>query len=149
MTVRYLCLAMAAPITLGACTTTNPAPSDDISAMLRMMSQGQSRVSGADLVAAIEEASQYPLGSAKNPVRAQMPPGQRAYLARLRCSDGNAPSFFRVGNVGVGVYGNIVDDYTVTCEAGATPEKTTVYMDMYHRGHVEKEPVPGFTIVGK
>lgn len=146
MNVRCLCLAMAAPIALGACATTNTAPSSDMASILQMMSQGQSQVSGAALVEAIDKASQYPLGSEKNPVRAQMPPGQRAYLARLRCSDGNAPDFYRIGNVGAGVYGNIVDAYDVTCADGATPEQTTVYMDMYHRGHVEKQPVPGFTI---
>jgi hypothetical protein len=35
------------------------------------------------LGAALTEAARHPLGSEENPVRADMPGGQRAYLARL------------------------------------------------------------------
>ena len=83
------------------------------------------------------------LGSKGNPVRCSGPPGERAYLNRLRCSDGKAPTFFRLGSYGKGPYGHILDGYKVECE-GKDP--VTVFMDMYHN-HVEKEPVPGFTIV--
>jgi hypothetical protein len=86
------------------------------------------------------------LGSQNNPVRAHMPQGQRAYLERLRCSDGRAPEFNRIGNFGVGVYGNIVDGYNVDCGT-AEPGRAQVFMDMYHRGYVEDRPVPGFTII--
>ena len=138
---------LAAAVTIGGCATSNTAPDDDIGAMLAAMSRGESMVKGKDLEQAIAEADTQSLGSEKNPVRAQMPQGQRAYLARLRCSDGAAPDFYRIGSFGVGVFGNIVDAYDVTCADGATPEKTKVYMDMYHRGYVEDRPVPGFTIV--
>lgn len=83
------------------------------------------------------------LGSEGNPVRCSGPPGERAYLSRLRCSDGKAPKFHRLGSYGAGPYGNILDGYNVKCEE---KDAVTVFMDMYHK-HVEKEPVPGFTIV--
>lgn len=111
----------------------------------RMMA-GESYLQGKDLEKAIAEAEKHPLGSAKNPVRTTMPQGQRLYLSRLRCSDGKAPAFFRRGNVGVGVFGNIVDLYVVTCEGGE-PKQSEIYMDMYHGGFIETRPVPGFTSV--
>lgn len=72
-----------------------------------------------------------PLGSFENPVRAEGPVGQRAYLARLRCSSGEPPEFFRGGSYGAGPYGTILDGYRVTC-TGA--ESVTVFMDLYHAG---------------
>ena len=83
------------------------------------------------------------LGSKENPVRCKMPAGERAYLNRLRCSDGKAPTYSRIGSFGVGPHGNILDGYNVKCEE---KDPVTVFMDMYH-DHVEKDPVPGFTIV--
>jgi hypothetical protein len=105
-----------------------------------------SRLSGAELERAIGAAAAHPLGSRANPVRASMPPGQRAYLERLRCSDGNAPAFERGGSVGAGPYGTILDVYQLRC-LGGQPATADVYMDMYH-DHVETRPVPGFTIKG-
>lgn len=102
---------------------------------------------GEELEELIEAAQDHPLGSQENPVRAEMPPGQRAYLNRLRCKDGNAPRYERVGNFGVGVYGRIIDGYAVVCE-GSEPAESMIFMDMYHPGHVEGEAVPGFAIVG-
>jgi hypothetical protein len=83
-----------------------------------------------------------PLGDKGNPVRVSMPPGQHAYLSRLMCPSGGAPTFGRVGSFGVGPYGTIVDGYDVDC----TGSKRLVYMDMYHPGYVERRAVPGFTI---
>ena len=83
-----------------------------------------------------------PLGSNGNPVRADRPSGQRAYLARLVCADGNPPSFQRKGSFGPGPYTSIIDGYEVDC-AGT---KTLIFMDMYHPGYVERRPVPPFTI---
>ena len=108
---------------------------------------GLPAIEGAALEARIEQASAYPLGSQKNPVRAQMPQGQRAYLSRLRCSDLSRPTFYREGNAGLGVFGNIIDAYEVTCE-NAEPAKARIFMDMYHPGHIEREAVEGFGIVG-
>jgi hypothetical protein len=94
---------------------------------------------------ALEEAARHPLGSRQNPVRAEMPAGQRAYLARLRCSNGTAPTFERVGNLGAGVFGSIVDQFDVRCQNSA-PLRTIIVMDMYFPGHVETRPVDGFTL---
>lgn len=137
---RTITMALAA-ILLAGCTTTSASSGGD--PVLSRMLAGQSQTQGAALDAALADASQHPLGSSENPVRAEMPAGQRAYLNRLRCADGSAPSYNRVGNFGVGVYGNIVDGYQVTC-AGSEPKM--VVMDMYHQGYVEDRPVPGFTI---
>jgi hypothetical protein len=109
------------------------------------MLAGRSAMKGKKLERAIEKAAKHPLGSAENPVRAHMPQGQRAYLAKLRCADGKAPTYFREGNFGIGVYRNIVDGYRVTCD-GSEPASSLVYMDMYHAGHVENAAVPGFTL---
>ena len=100
-------------------------------------------LTGKKLAKAIARAEASPLGSKANPVRENMPAGELAYLGRLRCADGSKPTASRQGNVGTGVYRNIVDLYTVTC-AGAPPVE--VYMDMYHDGP-ELRPIPGFTIV--
>lgn len=100
---------------------------------------------GTLLETLIEAAREYPLGSEENPVRADMPKGQRAYLNRLRCENGKAPSYSRVGSLGVGPFGRIVDGYEVICK-GSAPAKTTIVMDMYHKGYAETEAVPGFTI---
>ena len=86
------------------------------------------------------------LGSESNPVLADMPPGQRAYLARLRCSDGQMPLASRIGSMGVHHSSHVIDGYGVTCASGQ-PSQTTIYMDMYHSGHVETRAVPGFTLV--
>lgn len=108
-----------------------------------MRAMGMKTMSGKKLEKAIAKAERNPLGSKANPVRENMPTGQLAYLGRLRCPDGAKPAYTRDGNVGLGVYKNIVDAYSVTCP-GAAPVK--VYMDMYHDGP-ENRPVPGFTIV--
>jgi hypothetical protein len=106
---------------------------------------GPKAPSGKKLEKLIAEAQAHPLGSEKNPVRADMPGGQRAYLSRLRCADGKRPQFERVGSFGVGVYGRIIDGYEVLCK-GSAPEKSMIYMDMYHPGHREPDAVAGFTI---
>ena len=124
---------------LAACATNNDPDLD------RMLA-GQSELSGAALDRAVAAAAKYPFGSERNPVRAAMPPGEVAYLARLRCSDGQPPRFERAGSYGVGVYGNILDGYMVNCGAAA-PGQVEIFMDMYHSGYVEARPVPGFTIV--
>lgn len=106
---------------------------------------GRKAPSGKTLEKLIAEAQKHPLGSQENPVRADMPAGQRAYLSRLRCADGKRPQFERVGSFGAGVYGRIIDGYEVLCD-DSTPEKSMIYMDMYHPGHREAAAVAGFTI---
>ncbi|WP_373492367.1 hypothetical protein [Parasphingorhabdus sp.] len=115
---------------------------DPLTAMLA----GDSALQGKKLDRAMEKASGHPFGSAENPVRASTPVGQRAYLDRLRCADGSTPSYSRGGSVGDSPYGNIMDRYHVDCGA-AGPGSAQIYMDMYHKGHVESAAVPGFTIL--
>jgi hypothetical protein len=103
-----------------------------------------SHLKGAALEGALTKAAAHPLGSKENPARANMPPGQRAYLERLRCSDGNAPAFHQGGSVGEGPFGSIMDVYELKC-LGGTPATASVYMDMYH-DHSEDRSIPGFTI---
>jgi hypothetical protein len=114
--------------------------------LLERMLRGESAMQGQELERAVTAAEAHPLGSKENPVRVAMPPGQRAYLARLRCSDGRTPRFHRRGNAGVGVFGNIVDIYDVRC-IDAEPATRAIYMDMYHRGREEELAVPGYTLV--
>ena len=97
---------------------------------------------GKKLEKAIAKAEQHPLGAKANPVRENMPEGQIAYLKRLRCPSGAAPAYERKGNIGAGVFGNIVDLYQVTCPGQPTQD---VHIDMYHDGP-EDRPVPGFTM---
>jgi len=103
---------------------------------------GVSDVTSARIASAL---AANPLGSAENPVRANMPPGQVAYLRRLRCADSQAPSFVRQGSMGLGPYGRILDAYELTC-AGSSPGSAVVYIDMYHPNHVETRAPAGFTI---
>jgi hypothetical protein len=111
---------------------------------LDLMSGGVAR--GKALEARLKTAALSPLGSRDNPVRANMPDGQRAYLARLRCGDGAPPAFERMGSYGPGPFGSIIDGYRVTC-AVAELKVREVFMDMYHPGHIEPAAVPGFAIV--
>lgn len=131
----------AAAMTLGACATTQPNSTRGILADM-FAPVPAAKVSAVEAKAA---AAGHALGSRPNPVRAIMPEGQRAYLDRLRCSDGSAPQYHRGGSVGDGPYGTIMDVYELKC-LGGQPATASVYMDMYHN-HVEDRPVPGFTIV--
>ena len=126
--------------TLVGCATTTSADGDLFRDMF-------APVPAERLQTAMAAASAHPLGTEENPVRANMPEGQRAYLARLRCSNGSAPEFFRAGSVGEGPYGKIMDLYELRCAAGE-PATASVYIDMYH-DHVEDRPVPGFSIAAR
>ncbi|MBD0324931.1 MAG: hypothetical protein ICV68_00785 [Pyrinomonadaceae bacterium] len=86
------------------------------------------------------------LGTKDNPVRCDSPRGERQYLNRLRCKDGNPPAYERIGSFAPGPYGNILDGYNVKCDGS---DEVIIFMDMYHDGYVEKEAVPGFTIVNE
>ena len=141
MPIRVLPMAALA-LALGGCATASDDAASD-AGLLRMLA-GQSAVQGDGLARAVAAADRHPLGSMENPVRVEMPVGERAYLARLRCLDGTAPRYERQGSGGDSPYGNIIDYYALDCPGGAT---TQVIMDMYHPGHVEDRAVPGFTIV--
>lgn len=96
--------------------------------------------------AAIAAAQRHPLGTMENPVRVGGPTGERAYIARLRCSDGSAPRVGQRGSMGVGAFGTIVDAYPLDC-GSAAPGRFTLIMDMYHDEHREERAPAGFTIV--
>jgi outer membrane murein-binding lipoprotein Lpp len=102
------------------------------------------RMSAADVDVAATKAQKFALGTENNPVRAHAPQGQRAYLSRLKCSDGSRPQFNRAGSFGAGPYGSIIDGYALTC--GGQRQDGLIFMDMYHPGHQEDEAVPGYTI---
>ena len=126
---------------LAGCATTpeeEEAPAGSPEALMELLGDGRPKPA-VDL-AAIEK---HPLGSQENPVRVGGPGGQRAYLSRLRCEDGRYPEFERIGSMGVGPWGYIVDGYSVVCASG---QKATIFMDMYHSRHQEDRTVPGFTI---
>lgn len=86
------------------------------------------------------------LGTKTNPVRCDDPKGEREYLSRLRCPDGKRPGYSRIGSFGLGPYGNILDGYRVKCDG---IDEATIFMDMYHEEYIEKEAVPGFTILNE
>lgn len=115
---------------------------DELTDLLSLL--GADRAKGAKLEALIDEAGKHPLGSRKNPIRVNMPAGQRSYLGRLRCPDDTAPAFSRDGSVGIGPYGSILDVYSVICP-GDPPRLTKIFMDMYHPDHIETAPPEGFT----
>jgi hypothetical protein len=151
--LAYIALAASALVLTGCVQSVgdSAAPqstrmSDADSRAIDKMLAGESQTEGAELEKLLVEADKHPLGSDKNPVRVSGPSGQRAYLSTLRCADGNVPQFYRVGNFGVGAFGNIVDGYDVTCP-GSSPEKTMVMMDMYHNGRTESRTIAGFTKV--
>lgn len=106
-----------------------------------MMEMGADLLEGKKLDRAIEEADKSPLGSRENPVRVILATGERAYLSRLRCAAGDAPTFARSGNVGPGPFGGIIDLYAVKC---ADKDAVEIYMDMYHESN-ETRIVPGFS----
>lgn len=103
-------------------------------------------VSDAELERAVAAASAHPLGTRENPVRVGGPEGERAYIARLRCADGSAPTSARIGSAGVGAFGTIVDLYRVEC-GDAAPGTVELVMDMYHAEHGEDRAPQGFSIV--
>ena len=90
----------------------------------------------------IAAADQHPLGTLENPIRVAGPEGERAYLARLRCADGNPARIGARREAGVGPYGSVVGGYDVTC-AGIAGR---LIFDMYEEEHQETRAPQGFTL---
>lgn len=90
----------------------------------------------------VAAADAHPLGTTENPVRVGGPEGERAYLGRLRCPDGQAPRIGARREAGVGAFGSVVAGYELGCAAGAG----RVVFDMYHAEHVETRAPAGFTL---
>lgn len=126
-------------------TALMPSPADARDPLARMLA-GESQLQGKKLAKAVAEAERSPLGSNANPVRVAMPSGEKAYLAKLRCSDGAPPAYTRLGSDGSGPFDNIVDVYKLTCGGGSQPATAEVFMDMYHPDYAEQRAVPGFGI---
>ena len=142
--MRHFKWMMALALVCGSVAASAQDTTTAAEARKMMRSIGGGGLEGDALARAIAEAEKFPLGSKENPVRVNMPAGEHAYLRKLRCSDRNAPKYFRQGSVGAGPYGYIMDHYSATCRGQAAVE---IYMDMYHDG-AETRPVPGFTIAG-
>jgi len=97
-----------------------------------------------------------PLGSSQNPVLAGGVFGEREFLMRLRCPNGTAVAFVRIGSFGSRPDStgprqgdaHMLDGYRITCpdREGGTHE-STIYLDMYHAGHRERGPLPPYTVL--
>jgi hypothetical protein len=135
---------LSAGVTAG-CASSDKAPitttSDEKTVELLM----SGRMKGKQLDAALKEAQKHPLGSDKNPVRADLSIGEHSYLNRLRCKDNTRPSYERPTNPGPGVYGSNVDTYDVICP-NSEPHHSIVVMDSFFPGYVEHKAIDGFTI---
>ena len=95
-----------------------------------------------EMRALVAAADAHPLGSVENPVRVGGPEGERAYLGRLRCPDGQTPRIGARREAGVGAFGSVVAGYELGCGAGTG----RVVFDMYHEEHVETRAPAGFTL---
>ena len=102
--------------------------------------------SDAEVARSVERAREHPLGSRQNPVRVSGVEGEHAYMRRLRCADGNAPRIGSRANIGVGVFGSIVDLWELDC-GGAEPGRFSLALDMYHDNHDETQAPAGLTLV--
>jgi hypothetical protein len=111
----------------------------------RMLEEMGGAPSRGDVARAVERASSRPLGGAENPVRVNGPAGEHAYIARLRCADGNAPRVGERHNDGIGAFGTIVDVWPLDC-GDAAPGRFDLIMDMYHDDYEETRAPAGFTL---
>lgn len=100
--------------------------------------------SDAEVARVIAAASAHPLGTAENPIRVAGPEGERAYIARLRCTDGSMPMIGERAPAGVGAFGSVIAAYPVDCRAAA-PGKLKLVFDMYHEENVETQLPAGFS----
>ena len=90
------------------------------------------------------DRSAHPLGSMENPVKCHDPAGERHYLERLRdTQDFKSVSYKRIGSVSAPGSSNLLDRYEVVTSRMQT---STIFFDMYHKRHVEMQPVPGFLL---
>jgi hypothetical protein len=95
------------------------------------------------------EIAIHKLGSKGNPIRVFEPSGERAYLAKLVCTDGSRISYKRGGSAGAGPYGNMLDLYSVSCFIESKLYEHSIYMDMYHFEYQENKAVEGFIFSGQ
>lgn len=94
---------------------------------------------------AIAAASAHPLGTPANPIRVGGPEGAQAYLAALRCSNGQSPRIGAARQGGVGAFGSLLQLYPIDCGTAA-PGRIELNVDLYQEEHKETRPPAGFTI---
>jgi hypothetical protein len=111
----------------------------------QMMEQLGVAPSAQEVERAVERAREHPLGSRQNPVRVSGVEGEHAYMRRLRCADGNPPRIGQRANIGVGVFGSIVDLWELDC-GDAAPGRFSLALDMYHDNHDELQAPAGLTL---
>jgi hypothetical protein len=111
----------------------------------QMMVELGAAPSDEELARAIEQARGHPLGTEANPVRVSGVEGEHAYIRRLRCADGNQPRVGDRHNIGIGVFGSIVDVWPLDCGAAA-PGQFDLSLDMYHDNHEETQAPAGFSL---
>lgn len=119
-------------------------PSADDVRLQRMM-MGGPILDAPELEKRLAAAADKPLGSRENPVRVSGARAEYAYMGRLRCNDGQPPTFEREGSFGAGPFDSILDRYRFDCRS-AGPAPQPIFIDMYHPDHIETNAVPGFTI---
>ncbi len=142
--MRSLVLPLAAALTASAASAQQP-PRVESPAPRELVEAIGSGNSDAAIQQAIAAANAHPLGTLGNPIRVGGPEGERAYLARLRCSDGRAPGIGAKAAAGIGTYGSVVDAYPLDCGAAA-PGKVSLILDKYHEGNEEQRAPAGFQI---
>jgi hypothetical protein len=98
-----------------------------------------------EVARAVESARDEPLGSEANPVRVSGVEGEHAYIRRLRCADGSRPRVGQRANVGIGVFGSIVDVWPLDC-GDAAPGRFSLALDMYHDNYEETQAPAGFSL---
>ncbi len=102
-------------------------------------------------------------GSLENPVLCDQPAGQRRYLNLLRGKEGEEVTYEYMDSV-AGPAGRILDRFRVEnpvrrkdtrnplsqlldyVSDPVVPIYYRIYMDLYHPGHEDNEPVPGFVL---
>ena len=136
--ILFLAAFMAASASAQPPRTQSPAPRD----VLESLGSGNTDEA---LARAIAEAAAHPLGTLANPVRVAGPEGERAYLARLRCTDGRAPAIGTSSPAGVGAYGSLVHSHPLDC-GRAAPGKTSLVTDRYHVENPETRAPAGFQV---
>ncbi|HEX8364300.1 MAG TPA: hypothetical protein VF702_14365 [Allosphingosinicella sp.] len=139
--------ALAAALLLAVQTTPPPPPigQRDV-APQQLLGEAQTGDVMAEIDALAAAVAAHPLGTPENPVRVGGPDGERAYLARLRCANGEAPAVGERRAAGVGAYGSIVASYALDCGAAA-PGRASLVLDMYHSEHRETRAPAGFAII--
>ncbi len=108
-------------------------------------------------------------GGIENPIRADMPLGERVYLKSLRTAAGERVEYFYRGAI-LGSSDQVLDEYLISphpeksnctlsffdwlrdqfSDSPRCPDSMLIYMDMYHPGYAEQSLVPpGFSIAGE